>query len=188
MEEVWKPVVGYEGLYEVSNLGRVKSLERIDKMNRLRKGVILAPIIRKDRYKKVALSNNGVAKKVYIHRIMMEAFVPNPNNYPYINHKDENPSNNFIFINTDGTVDPQKSNLEWCTPEYNNNYGTIKERVSKKHSKTVVQKSLSGEFVRKYESLQEAAKTVGVTAGRISACCLNRQRAKTAGGFIWEYA
>lgn len=115
MEE-WRDIKGYEGIYQVSNLGRVKSLGNGKK----RKEKILKQqkTGRWKNYYKVILFKNGIPKTKKIHRLVAEAFIPNPNNYPCVNHKDENPSNNFV------------ENLEWCSYEYNNNYGTKNKRVS----------------------------------------------------------
>lgn len=113
VEVVWKPVVGFESLYEVSSLGRVRN----------KKGEILKQRIKRTNctcYKSVDLWKDGRYHKKYIHRLLAEAFIPNPDNLPMVNHKDEDGTNNFI------------DNLEWCTREYNVNYGTAKERRAKK--------------------------------------------------------
>ena len=109
--ELWKWIPGWEGLYMVSTHGRVKSLKH-------NKSKILKPWIDKDGYKRVRLCKNGKCKTYGIHRLVAMAFIPNPHNYPIINHKDENKTNN------------QYTNLEWCTIQYNSNYGTINERRS----------------------------------------------------------
>ena len=118
--EVWKDVVGYEGFYKVSNKGNVYSVERKDSMGRKRGGHILRPGYSMVGYPKAQLCKNGKMKNKSIHRLVAEAFIPNPNNFPEVNHIDEVKDNNDV------------SNLEWCTREYNNNYGTRTERVSKK--------------------------------------------------------
>lgn len=114
MIEEWKPVVGYEGLYEVSSLGRVRSLDRF--YYRLHKGKVLSPTKDRYGYLTVTLNCNGKSKTIKIHRLVAQAFIENPDNLPQVNHKDENPSNNNV------------DNLEWCTAKYNNNYGTRQER------------------------------------------------------------
>ena len=116
MEEIWKPIKNYENEYQVSNLGRIKSLERYDKFNRHIIEKILIPRIHTGGYLRVGLNK----KDFYIHRLVAEAFIPNPNDYPQVNHKDENSTNNNV------------SNLEWCTQKYNVNYGTLKERQRKR--------------------------------------------------------
>lgn len=108
--EEWRPIVGYEGLYEVSNLGRVRSFkwgrEEIRKLHITKKG-----------YLEVGLCKEGKQKMFKVHRLVAQAFIPNPEGLPVINHRDENPKNNKV------------DNLEWCTYKYNSNYGTCKERI-----------------------------------------------------------
>ena len=113
MTEIWKPVVGYEGYYEVSNLGRVRSIDKYVNTKccskRFRNGRILKGI-KHNEYMWVSLSKDNVKSKKRVHRLVAEAFLPNPQNLPYINHKDENKTNNISV------------NLEWCTPAYNTIY------------------------------------------------------------------
>ena len=124
MPEIWKPVNGYEGIYEVSNLGRVKSLNvrTLSSSGKYytRKERMLKIATRKDRYQYVILCNCGLTKMYTIHRLVAQAFIPNPDNLPCVNHKDENPSNNCV------------DNLEWCDQKYNSNYGNCKKKRSKK--------------------------------------------------------
>ena len=122
MEEIWKPVIGYEGLYEVSNLGRVRSVDRLVKYSNgqihLHKGRILSPgLVHKSGYLQVGLCNNGKTKHKMVYRLVAEGFLPNIDNLPQVNHKDENPFNNCV------------ENLEWCTIEYNINYGTRTQKA-----------------------------------------------------------
>ena len=123
--EIWKTINGYEGLYEVSNLGRVRSLDRCVKYSNgqthIHRGRILVPGISKTGYMQVCLCKNGKMKHPLVHRLVADAFLENPGNLPQINHKDENPSNNVV------------ENLEWCTPDYNLHYGErlIKVRISR---------------------------------------------------------
>ena len=121
MIEEWRPVIGYEGLYEVSSLGRVRSLDRYDRMNRFCEGRILKSYTYRGGYLFVQLSSNGKLKHHLVHRLIAQAFIPNPDNLPQINHKDEVKSNNCV------------DNLEWCDSKYNVNYGTrkIRERNTK---------------------------------------------------------
>ena len=116
-EEIWRPVVGYEGLYEVSSYGRVRSLDRYDGRNRFLKGRILTLHTDKDGYLSAYLCSNSKVKGFLVHRLVAQAFIPNPDNLPIINHKDENPSNDNV------------DNLEWCTAKYNSNYGTRNDRI-----------------------------------------------------------
>lgn len=120
MIELWEDIKGYEGRYKISNKGRVKSL--INNKGNFREK-ILKPSKDKDGYLQVGLSKNGIQKTKRIHQLVAKAFIKNPCNYPLINHKDENKSNNNV------------DNLEWCTVIYNNNYGTRNKRLSKSLSK-----------------------------------------------------
>lgn len=111
-EEIWRSIDGYEGLYEVSNTGLIRSLDRfVGNRNRI-KGKILSIRIEKDGYCSVALSKDGKIKRYKIHRLVAQAFIPNPEGLPQVNHKDENKTNNNV------------DNLEWCTSKYNINYGS----------------------------------------------------------------
>ena len=107
MMEEWRAVPGYEGLYEVSNTGNVKSLIK----NKIIKG-----FINRSGYRLVGLSKNGIRKKITIHRLVAQVFIENPDNLPEVNHKDEDKTNNNV------------DNLEWCDRKYNNNYGTVNIR------------------------------------------------------------
>lgn len=123
-EEVWKPVPGYEGLYEASSHGRIRSIERFVYHRRWgrfqkRKSVILKPAVSSRGYYTVVFGINGTRKAYAVHRIIAETFLPNPNNLPVVNHKDEDKTNNAV------------SNLEWCTQKYNINYGNgLKRRAT----------------------------------------------------------
>ena len=173
-KEIWKPVVGYEGLYEVSNLGRVKSLK-------YGKERILRPATDSNGYHQVNLCKDGKVKMYLVHRLVAQAFIPNPHNLPIINHKDERVDNNRV------------ENLEWCTAEYNNNYGTHNAKVAKANlnhpsmSKPVLQFTLDGQLVREWPSVREAQRLGGFDQGHISSCCSGRYKYKTHKGFIWKY-
>ena len=128
---IWKPVVGWEDQYMVSSLGRVKSLERVVKFGRATR-VIKEKILKQIKpgtceYFQVNLSKNGKQNWVLVHRLVATHFIPNPDNLPYVNHKDENKDHNMIWVNEDGSIDYDKSNLEWCTPSYNNSYSRVQE-------------------------------------------------------------
>lgn len=173
--EIWKPKKDYEGLYEVSNLGRVKSLGNGNSNNS--KERILKPGKVKGGYLQICLSKNRKHKNFYIHRLVAEAFLPNPDNLPFINHKDEDKTNNSV------------ENLEWCTFEYNINYGTRTLRANKtntngKLSKPVLQFTLDGEFVREWESTMECGRN-GFNQGHVAECC--RGERKSHKGYIWKY-
>ena len=123
MEE-WRSIPGYEGLYEVSNLGRVRSLDRYVKysngMIHLHKGKVLSPGKDTDGYLKVVLNCNRKCKTITVHRLVALTFIPNPDNLPIINHKDEDKTNNSV------------DNLEWCTQQYNLNYNDVQKRKSQR--------------------------------------------------------
>lgn len=182
MVEVWKDVVGYEGIYQISNLGNVKSLNRYAKTKcgneRFFKGKVLIKRLLKG-YERVELNNNGVAKQWSVHRLVALAFIPNPNNLPVINHKDEVKTNNNI------------DNLEWCTVKYNNNYGNRNLKVSlktrgKKRPHTCGKNHFRSKVViclndlKVYETLTKAAKVYGCGRGRISEVC-NKKFSQTHG-------
>lgn len=114
-EEIWRPIEGYEGLYEVSSYGRVKSVDRYDNNNHFRKSELMN-FFYVGGYLRVVFSKNGIVKKYLVHRLVAQAFIPNPDNLPQVNHKDENKTNNNV------------DNLEWCDAKYNRNYGTAKIR------------------------------------------------------------
>lgn len=158
--EVYKQIIGYEGLYEVSNLGNVKSL------NYLHTGQekLLSPGIYTNGYLYVVLSKNGEVKQYLIHRLVAQAFLPNPNNYPQVNHKDENKLNNNV------------ENLEWCTAQYNNEYSKTKQ---------VGQYDLNGNLIATWKSTVEIQRQLGFDQSSISKCCLGKL--KTAYGYIWKY-
>lgn len=148
--ERWKPIKDYEGIYEVSSWGRVRSVDR-EKIQPSRwghdivkhyKGVVRTPIPHKDGYLVVSICG----KNKLIHRLVAEAFIPNPNNLPIINHKDENPANNHV------------SNLEWCDCQYNNTYGTILERIIDKRGHKVLHIPTGMSYV----SLREAYRNTHV--------------------------
>lgn len=156
MKEIWKDVVGYEGLYQVSDKGQVKSLRR---------NKILSPINNGKNYMAVILTKNGQNKYCKIHRLVVEAFIPNPNNLPQVNHKDENKQNNCV------------DNLEWCSVEYNNQYS---------HNKAIFQKNIKNEIIKKWESITIASKTLNIQRSNINSVCLGKRQ--FAGGYKWEYA
>jgi len=182
MKEEWEDIKGYEGRYQVSNMGRVKSLERtvIDEAGRKRhlKERILKPKTERNGYLRVNLCNgSGKKKDFFIHRLVCEAFHKNPKNKPCVNHIDENKTNNSV------------SNLEWCTIAENINYGTRNARVgkaiAKANSKPVGQYTRDGELVKVWQSTREVQRQLGFDQGTISKVA--RGKLKTAYGYVWKY-
>ena len=170
--EEWKDVVGYENLYKVSNFGNVMSL--IHKKPRL-----LKPGKNNKGYLLVDLQVFNEHKRFLIHRLVAQAFIPNPYNLPQVNHKDECKTNNRV------------ENLEWCDQLYNVNYGTAKDRISKTLtnrkdlSKPVFQFDKNGKFISEYPSTSEAKRKTGINEGNICRVCQGER--KSAGGYVWKY-
>ena len=182
--EQWKTAIidgiVYEGLYKVSNLGKILSLN----YRNTGKAELLNPGTNKDGYLQVCLYKNGESKTCRVHRLVAEAFLENPENLPEVNHKDENKKNNFVFLNEDGSVDKKRSNLEWKNHRDNLNHGTHNERMAKTKSKKVLQFSLSGELIREWDSTAECGRN-GFNQGNIVSCC--NGKLPQYKGFIWKY-
>ena len=178
MEEIWKDIEGYEGLYQVSNLGRVKSLERIDALGRRAKEKMLKPEINHRGYCRVVLCKQSVQKHYMVHRLIWEAFNGQiPEGYE-INHLDERPINNAL------------SNLSLVTHKENVNYGTGIERshnkqINGKKSKTVLQFDLNDNLVKEYPSIRQAERETGFAIQNVINCCKGKQ--KTAYNYKWKY-
>lgn len=182
-EEIWKPIPGYEGLYKVSNKGRVKRLEytRIDKIGREyhnKERILKSSLDSAGGYLKVNLFDNESRKKsIKVHRLVAKAFIPNPENKTQVNHKDEVKTNNYV------------ENLEWVTLKENMNYGTRNERISKatrkRLSKPVAQYTKDGKLIKTWQSASEAGRQLGLSQGDISTVA--RGECNTYKGFIWKY-
>lgn len=162
--EVWKPVVGYEGLYEISNKGRLWSMPRNGTSGGLIKGAY-----DKDGYLKYSLSKSGKQSNFFAHRLVAESFVPNPENKPHVNHLDEDTTNN------------NSENLQWCTPKENNNHGNHNLKVSMSKSKPIICME-TGEC---YYGISECARRTGLHNGNISKVL--RGVRKHTGGFSFKY-
>lgn len=172
MEEIWKDVKGYEGIYQVSNLGRIKSLSRNTKNQYAYKEKIIKQIKDKRGY----LIVNIKKRATKVHRIVAEAFIPNPNNLPQVNHIDGNKLNNNV------------DNLEWCTQKENIQHGwkigLYGENAHIKRKK-VIQYTLDGKFIKEYCSANEASRQTGILCTNICRCC--RGERNKAGGYKWNY-
>ena len=153
----WKKVKNYEGKYWVSNNGKIKNKNKRLKLSKNKQGYLM-----------VHLCKNNKCKWFRVHRLVAEAFIPNPNNYSEVNHKDENKENNHL------------NNLEWCNRKYNMNYGTIKDRMV-----TNKEKVICIETGIVYESITDAARKMNVHRSNISACV--RGKHKTSCGYHWKY-
>lgn len=162
--EFWKDIKGYEGLYQISNSGNVKSL---------RTNKILKTNMNNCGYKQVILSYKGKIKSKRIHRLVAEAFIPNPNNYQQVNHKDENKINN------------EANNLEWCDCKYNINYGTGKNKCTKSRLKPINQYDIKGDFIKRYDGIVVASQELNIHPWLIWAVCQGIR--KTTHKFIWRY-
>lgn len=174
MEEIWKPVVGYEKFYEVSNMGRIRSLPRMvhagrgvyyEKTSRIRK-----PVLNKGNgYYMLFLVGESGKKCVYVHRIVAQAFCDNPKNLEMVNHINE--------IKTDCRAE----NLEWCSKEYNNAFNG----KDKRSCKQIIQLSMDEEYIATWDSIRKAAEGLGIEYKNISAVC--RGKRNSAGGYKWRF-
>lgn len=186
--EIWKDIEEFKGYYQVSNLGRIRSLDRCIKYSdgtvREYKGKIINSHKNKNGYVATGLKKDGKVFTRYNHRLVATAFIKNEYNYPCINHKDEIRSNNVV------------ENLEWCTYKYNNNYGSCKEKrkintdyknrkLGNRNIKSIYQYDIEGNLIKKYESAKEIFDTLGYSKDGIRKCCNND--IKTYKSFVWQY-
>lgn len=179
--EEWRDIPGYEGLYQVSNFGRVRSLDRIVISNgfqRKIRGCILKPSVSRRGYYLICLQKESIPKTILVHRLVAQVFIPNPNNLPCVNHKSE--------IKTENSVE----NIEWCSYKYNSNYGTRTERFIKSKSKKVAKIAPNGDVLEVYNSAMDAAQTIPnkntrSQAGHIRDVCNGVY--ETSGGYRWKY-
>lgn len=164
MNEIWKDVSGYEGVYQISNRGRLRRM--------FKKGErLLSGKKDKDGYIEVILSKKQNKKFFRLHRLVADAFIENPENKPAVNHKDKNVQNNDV------------TNLEWVTHSENIVHSFLTGRNV--YKKPVTQYSKDGKVVNRWCSISEAAEFLGISYPNISACC--HGRLKTSGGYVWKY-
>lgn len=176
--EVWKDVIGYEGIYQVSNTGEVKRIGTYKNQHgkEWTSNKILKPATKSNGYMFVGLSKDNKVSSKHIHRLVAEAFIPNPFNKPTVNHKDGNKSNNTV------------ENLEWVTYLENNMHSIkVLKRDSKNSSdsRPVLQFDKDGNLIKEYPSMREAQRQTGISA--IDKVCEHKKYRKTAGGYKWEY-
>lgn len=172
MKEIWKDIKGYEGAYQVSNSGKVRSFL---KSSTAHDGLphVLKPSSTRG-YLSVSLFSKESGRKTFlVHRLVAQAFIPNPNNFQEINHKDENKANNF------------SDNLEWCTRSYNMSYGTARLRQGMSQSKSVEQLNMEGVPIAIYYSIPIAAKINGIDESSIHKCCIGKRN--FCGGYMWRF-
>lgn len=167
--EIWKDIPGYEGLYQASTVGLIRSIDRIDSNGRFHKGHIFKPSINNWGYQLLCLSKNGVHKTEYVHQLIARTFIPNPLNLPEVNHRDEDKLNNLLY------------NLEWVTPYENKVYGT---RLLK-YTKKVLQFSLDGDFIQEWQSVSDITTQLNFSKTTLSKCLTGK--IKSAYGYIWKY-
>lgn len=203
-EEIWKDIKGYEGLYQISNFGNVKSLKREVSNGtgtRIIDQRLLSQVTNRYGYICVTLCKNSKYKHCTIHRLVAEAFIDNPDNLPCVNHKDENKQNNNV------------DNLEWCSVAYNNSYGSRLGKVSnknkgKKHSEETKQKlrekaigrissrrkpvnqyDLEGNLIRRWDYVRQIAQEWNLSStAPITNCLKGKHKSNISYGYKWEYA
>ena len=175
ISESWKDIRGSDGLYKISNKGKVYSVKSNKFLSQTKnhKGYFL-----------VTIFVHGVRKTITVHRLVADAFLENPNNYPQINHKDEDKTNNNV------------ENLEWCTCSYNVKYGNgyLKRKEKKSYlyaikatKKKVIQMDKNFNIIHIWDSISDAGRTLGINISDISNCCLKRKYRHTAGGYRWSF-
>ena len=179
MEKIWKDIEGYEGWYKISNYGEIISLDRFVN-NRwggkiLIKGKIIKPIKKDDGHLQVVLNKNGIKKRLHMHQLVAQAFIPNPNNYEVVHHIDHNPENNRI------------DNLVWMSrEEHTKLHSKLRvENVKKVLSKTVYQYTLNKDLIAVFQSGRQAARDNGFDNTGITKCANGEY--KQYNGYIWSY-
>lgn len=176
--EIWKDIVGYEGIYQVSNLGKVKRIGAYGNQTskKWKSNKLLKPASKNNGYMFVGLSKDGSVKSKHIHRLVAEAFIPNPQNKSTVNHKDGDRSNNIV------------ENLEWATYSENNVHSIDvlgRDSKNRSDSKPVLQFDKVGNFIKEYPSMREAQRQTKIIG--IDKVCSGVKYRKTAGGYVWRY-
>lgn len=177
MTEIWKDIKGYEGRYQVSNMGRVKRLARVCNCGEVLDERILKTRPTRGGYPLILLreSDGGRRRGHSVHRLVATAFLPNPDNLPQVNHKNEDRTDN------------RSVNLEWCTAHYNMHYGNCQRRIFEgQHFKPVDQYTKDGKFITHYKSVSDCSRATGISTGRISAIC--NRRGFSSKGFTFKYS
>lgn len=179
MNEIWKDVIGLEGAFQVSNMGRIRSLDRYAKVcgggKRLVKGRILKPTRLQNGYYEAQFHYKGKRIIYLLHRLVALHFIDNPLSLPEINHKDENPQNNCV------------ENLEWCTSKYNANYGTRNIRMMENREfVSVIQMDKNGNIINAWNKMSDACKHTGADIASMIRVCKGKQN--TCVGYKWRYA
>ena len=192
--EIWKTAIYdgivYEKLYKVSNLGRILSLN----YRNTGKADLMTLVQGKDGYLRVGLSKNRKRDWFLVHRLVAETFLPNPEGKPQVNHKiegDIGKTINMVFFNEDGSIDKERTTIEWVTPKENNDYGTHNERVAKantngKKSKKVLQFTLTGDLIREWESTRECERN-GFDHSAVAKCCNGKLPHYKGFRFMYKY-
>lgn len=191
--EIWKDIVGYEGIYQVSNYGNVKSLDRIDCRGHKIGGRIISHSKDGGGYHNVKLAKNGNVKTCHVHRLVAEAFIDNPDDKPTVNHINENKDDNTV------------NNLEWMTYKENAHHGTRMERCygnrdykaigenisdslkKKGRTKPIIQYDKDMNVIAEFDSAVDAAKKYNILASGIGNALKGHKRCKTYKGYIWKY-
>lgn len=181
MSELWKPIPGYEGWYEVSNFGRVRSIDRIEYQKHreggqskyLHKGQLIKPQVAPNGYIRVDLHKNGTFRRYLLHRLVCSAFLEQPVGKNYVNHLDNDPSNNNV------------TNLEWCTQSENIQYAYDNKTKTPPNERKIGQYSTNGSFIKVWDSMAAVERDLHIWAANIHKVCTGKRR--TAGGYEWRY-
>ena len=178
LDEIWKPIIGYENIYEISNYGKVRRISYNNNGNKTQYNLpyYIKPRKDKDGYLRYTLSLNGKNKQFFCHRLVAQAFISNPDKLPVVNHRDGNKENCYF------------KNLEWTSIRDNNLHALkigLRDMKNNKLSKEVEQYDLNGNLINTFKSGNDVNRMLGYSAGHVRDCC--RGALKTYKGFIWKY-